>query len=333
VIQLPAHPITFADFMERCLYDPHGGYYTSGRPVFGPPGDFYTSSHTHPLFAEILADAIAALQGLLESAPPLDLVELGPGDGVLGRNILAHLSHAHPKLAGNVRYSPVELNTPLPKRICGIVFSNEFFDALPVHRVRVKGGELRELYVEADPSTGEIRETEGPISDDRIRDYMRNGFERRREGWDYEVNLRMLDWLGDLNRRIDKGYVITIDYGFLKEEYEQVDRAAGTVLSYSRHRVVTDPYLNPGRQDITAHVNFSVLIKTAREMGWTERPLKNQREFMMEWGLAERLIRAEQSFRKPSAQKIDELLHLKRLLLPGGISDVMKVLLQGIRVK
>jgi len=332
LIPLPAEPITFAEYMERCLYDPEHGYYTSGRQVFGPAGDFYTSAHTHPLFAEILADTFADLLGNLDVARPLHLVELGPGDRTLARRILSFLGRSHPSIAANTVYVPVDVNEVLPDRISGIVFSNEFFDALPVHRVRPGQGQLRELYVQAD-STGRIAETEGPLSDQRISGYVKAAFGRLREGWDYEVNLRMLECLHELNRRIDQAYVLTIDYGFLREEYHKEDRAAGTLLSYSRHQVVDDPYLHPGEQDLTSHVSFSVMIETGRAMGWVSQGPVTQRQFMEERGLMRRLVRAEQGFRDLNADLVQELLQLKRLLQPGGISDVMRVLVQAVRVR
>ncbi|MFB3904893.1 MAG: class I SAM-dependent methyltransferase [Acidobacteriota bacterium] len=330
---MPANPITFAEYMQRCLYDPVHGYYTSGRQVFGPAGDFYTSAHTHRLFAEILADAfVELLRSLDTGGGPVQLVELGPGDRSLANNILSCLEQTHPAVAGRLQYVPIEVNGALPDTIRGLVFSNEFFDALPVHRVRVHNGRVHELYVQAD-AAGQIAETEGPLSDSRIARYMEIAFGRLREGWEYEVNLRMVECLEDLNRRIGQAWVFTIDYGFLREEYGEADRRAGTLLSYSRHRAVDDPYSHPGEQDLTAHVNFSVMIETGRMLGWLDHGLKSQREFMNEKGLAERLKRMEQSFRELNADRVEELLQLKRLLEPGGISDVMRVLVQEVRVR
>ncbi len=317
--------------MERCLYDPRQGYYTSNRQVFGPAGDFYTSAHTHPLFAQMLADAFADLLSAFDPHAPFQLVELGPGDRSLATNILSHLDRDHPSVVANLSYIPVDVNDVLPDRVRGIVFSNEFFDALPVHRLRVCDGELRELYVQAE-ETGRIVETEGPVSDDRIPAYMKTAFGRLREGWEYEVNLRMVECLQDLNQRIEQAYVLTIDYGFLRGEYDQVDRAGGTLLSYSHHRVVDDPYLRPGEQDLTAHVSFSVIIETGRAMGWVDQGLKTQRRFMEERGLVGKLTRTEQGFRDLTVDHVQELLQLKRLLQPGGISDVMRVLVQEVRV-
>lgn len=330
MISLPRQPITFAEYMERCLYDPDQGYYTSGRQVFGPTGDFYTSAHTHPLFGEILADAFVDLLRNLDGGP-FQLVELGPGDKRLARSIRSYLERTHPSVAMNLEYVPVDVGDVLPGQIRGIVFSNEFFDALPVHRVRVRNRRLRELYVQADEA-GYISETEGPVSDNRIPAYLKMGFGRRREGWEYEANLRLIECLDELNRRIRQAYVFTIDYGFLREEYERFDRAAGTLLSYSRHQVVDNPYLKPGEQDLTAHVNFTVLIETGRAMGWVNHGLKSQRRFMEDNGLAQRLTGAEPRFQELNADRAQELLQLKRLLEPGGVSDVMRVLVQEVRV-
>lgn len=332
MIPLPwGQPITFAEYMERCLYDPHHGYYTAGRQVFGSAGDFYTSAHTHPLFAEILADAFVELLANLQDDHPVQLVELGPGDRSLADNLLAYLERAQPTVAGRLDYVPIEVHDKLPDRISGIVFSNEFFDALPVHRVRIRDGELRELYVEVDEA-GHVHETEGPLSDERIRGYAKMAFDRLQEGWDYEVNLRMVEFLEELNRRVVQGYVFTIDYGLLREEYHQVNRAAGTLLSYARHQVVDNPYLQPGEQDLTAHVHFSVMIDTGRGMGWTDQGLKSQRQFMEEKGLARKLMSAEPRFQELNAERAQELLELKRLLAPDGISDVMRVLVQQVRL-
>jgi SAM-dependent MidA family methyltransferase len=314
--------------MEYCLYDPENGYYTSGRRVFGPSGDFFTSPYAHPWFAEIMADACAAYLDRVDTDRELQLVELGAGEGVLGRTLIARLQTARPALFQRVRYIPVEVGQDPPCSILGVVFSNEFFDALPVHRIRVRKGGLREIYLDL----GErIRETEGPLSDPRIVDYMTRGFRTWKEGWDYEANLRLAEVLEDLDRRIERGFVITIDYGFLADEYDRLDRAAGTVLSYHRHRPVSDIYARPGSQDITAHVNFEVLRSAGDSLGWQSAPLKSQLQFLMEWGLEQRLLEEERlGLLNPA--RLDERLRLKTLLAPGGISETMRVLVQAVRI-
>ncbi len=322
--------VTFAQFMEHCLYDPSDGYYTSGRQVFGRSGDFYTSPYTHRFFAETVADACAAYLETLESEPrnKLHLIEYGAGTRLLGEQLTRRLQTAHPELARRVEYIPIDVQYGrLPERVNGVVFSNEFFDALPVHRVRVREGKIREIYVRLGQT---IREEEGDPSDARIEEFMRAGFPEWVEGWEYEVNLRMIEVLEQMDRALDHGYAITVDYGFQRNDYARVPRAAGTIMSYYRHQPVQDPYLRPGEQDITAHVNFDMLIERASALGWKSERLQTQREFLMRWGLAQRLLEEEQEGLLNTA-RIEERFGLKALLLPGGISDTMKVLVQAVR--
>ena len=320
--------VTFERFMDFCLYDPTHGYYTSEKKVFGPEGDYYTSPYTHPFFAQSLADAFASYFEALGRPHVFDLVELGAGEGILGGAVLGYLKAAHPIVFDHLQYQAVESQCPrLPSKIEGVVFSNEFFDALPVHRVRVRGSQLREIYVRIND---EISELEGEISDPRIREYMKSGFRHWEDGCEYEVNLRMVDMLQELEKRMECGFLLTIDYGYEWQHYQAMNRAGGTLMCYHRHQMVTNPYLNIGQQDITAHVNFDVMKKVGAELGWRNQPLKTQRRFLMEWGLEQKLLEEERrGLLNP--QRMQERVQLKTLLLPGGISDTMKVLVQVIR--
>ena len=314
--------------MEYCLYDPLCGYYTTKAKVFGPEGDFYTSPYTHPLFAEVLGDALGSYLAAVGGEAELHLVELGSGEGKLGGDVLGRLENHHPEIFARLTYLPVEVGrSPLPQEFRGVVFSNEFFDALPVHRVRVRGGELREVYVRFE---SELEEVEGELSDPRILEYMRSGFTEWREGYDYEVNLNMMETIEDLDRQFESGFVVTIDYGYQWKDYAASERPEGTLMCYHRHTAHPDPYINIGQQDITAHVNFEVLGKTGERLGWRGSDLKSQRQFLREWGLEARLMEKENREVLKAAQ-LEELLGLKRLLLPGGVSDTMKVLVQSVR--
>ena len=310
------------------LYDPLHGYYTTKSKVFGSEGDFYTSPYTHPLFAEVLGDALGSYLATLGGESELHLVELGSGEGILGGGVLSRLENHHPEIFARLAYLPLEVgHSKLPQQFRGVVFSNEFFDALPVHRVRVRGGELREVYVRFEPG---VEEVEGELSDPRILEYMRSGFAEWNEGYDYEVNLSMVETLEDLDRHLESGFLVTIDYGHRWEDYAAVERSGGTLMCYHRHRAHPDPYINIGQQDITAHVNFEVLERTGERLGWHGSDLKSQRQFLGEWGLEARLMEKENHEALKAAQ-LEELLGLKRLLLPGGVSDVMKVLVQSVR--
>lgn len=314
--------------MDFCLYDPEQGYYTTKEHIFGPQGDYYTSPYTHRVFGYCLADAMVHYFQLLARPGPFHLVELGVGEGFLGRHILTRLQDAHPEIFEEVMYCPVEVGEDPPDGIQGVVFSNEFFDALPVHRVRARGSEIREIHVLVDEK---ISELEGEVTDPRILEYMKTGFREWKDDHEYEVNLRMIEVMEDLDRRIDSAFVLTVDYGYDWEEYQAIDRPQGTLLCYRRHQVVTDPYVNLGRQDITAHVNFEVMTQTSERLGWENEPLTTQRHFLHKWGLEKHLEQEEaQGILNP--ERLEERLGLKSLLMPGGISDTMKVLVQKVRV-
>jgi SAM-dependent MidA family methyltransferase len=160
---------------------------------------------------------------------------------------------------------------------------------------------------------------------------MKEGFECWREGYKYEVNLRMIDVLEELDQKMNSGIILTVDYGYDATYYKTLDRAEGTLMCYQQHQVVSDPYINLGQQDITAHVNFLIMQRTGERLGWKINPLVTQREFLLNWGLKKRLSEEEeQGILNP--ERMDARLRLKRLLVPGGISDTMKVLLKEVRL-
>ncbi len=315
--------------MQWCLYDPEIGYYRRRRPVFGKQGDFFTSPYTHRLFAELLADFAA---GCLDSLGPgpLQMVELGAGEGLLGRQITSLMGERRSQLASRLEYVPVDVDGPdLPSTIRGLVFSNEFFDALPVHRVRVRDSKLREIHVAF--RDGQFVELEGDLSDSRIEDFMRSGFPVWREGAAYEVNLSMLDWLDKLNDRIDQAWVLTLDYGHDWPAYDSRPRPEGTLLCYRKHQAHADPYIDIGRQDITSHLCFRALLEKTRLLGWKDLPLQSQREFLMSHGLG-RLLVAEENRGLFNMDRLEDRLGLKRLLEPGGVSDSLAALVHRVRM-
>jgi SAM-dependent MidA family methyltransferase len=274
--------ITFERFMELALYHPQHGYYTSGKARLGKSGDFFTSVSVGPLFGRILARQFQQW-GVDE------VVEFGGHRGQLRQDVLA----AAPEL----RYRVAEVGDELPEKITGCVFSNEFLDALPVHRVC---GD-REVYV-----TGDFEETLGPMSDNRL--------PRLPEGYRSEFNLRALDWLEDVARRLQRGYVLTIDYGFEREEYFAPHHKDGHLQCYYRHTKSGNPYEHIGEQDITAHVEFTSLIEHGKKLGLEPVLFTTQERYLMKIGEAEILQTPD---RKPAHQ-----------LLHSTMGRAFKVLIQ-----
>jgi len=342
-------PLTFRDFMHAVLYDPELGYYNTERLKIGPQGDFYTSSNVHPAFGALLARAFAELWS--PSIEPLTIVEVGGGTGQLAVDVLSALRDEHPAIFEHLKYIAVDASPAMRTRqrekltdfedhvywcdlqdlerapINGIVFSNEFVDALPVHRVRKVGGTLEELYVERSTSGTSLALAWNKPSTKKIPEYVdRNGVPLR-QGQIVEINLDAVDWLSRLAAALKEGFLITIDYGDIAELLQGPDRESGTLRSFYRHHLIDSPLDRVGEQDLTASVNFTALIKYGRDLGFETVSYERQVAFLLRMGLIERIAGRDES--ESFAADLKDRLALKNLFVPGGISDNFRVLIQS----
>jgi SAM-dependent MidA family methyltransferase len=357
-------PITFRDFMDAALYDPEYGYYNTERLKIGPTGDYYTSSNVHAVFGAILADSFLDLWPMR----PLALVEIGAGSGQLALDILTALRTEHPCIFPETSYCIIETSPAMRarqqeklssfgkqvswtqiqdlERIEGIIFSNEVVDAMPVHRIRVSDSGIRELFVATAESIGpdfdpveprvaggtdsdpELLLAWGQPSSHRLEDYVRSIKIRLAEGQIIEMNLDALDWLTEMDRVLANGLLITIDYGDIAPHLYGPDRRAGTFRCFYNHRLVDDPLERIGEQDMTASVNFTVLMEHGAKLGLETLSYERQSAFLMRNGLIERM----EAMQDPigSMDEIKDRLALKNLFVPGGVSDNFRVLVQRV---
>ncbi len=342
-------PITFRDFMQAALYEPELGYYNTERLKIGAQGDYYTSSNVHPAFGAVLARAFADLW--TDSVQPLTVVEMGPGTGRLACDVLTAMRDEHPATFDNLTYVLVEESPAMRKRqrdgltafkghlrwtdlkqlertpIRGIVFSNEFVDALPVHRARYRSGSIQEQYVttaSADSMTHLWLVWANP-STKRLSEYVERADLRLTDGQTIEINLDAIDWLERIARTLERGWVVTIDYGDVAQEVYTPDRKSGTLRSFYRHRLIDSPLERIGEQDITASVDFSGLIEYGRDFGLELVSYERQTAFLIRMGLIERIAghRSSDSLEDPI-----ERLAVKNLFVPGGVSDSFRILIQ-----
>ena len=245
-------PVPFSRYMELALYHPELGYYRRARDPFGKEGDFYTAEQLQPVFGILIA---ARIRGLLrEMGEPEDalVVELGAGRA---------------EMAGafeGMRYIPVEIASgALPDRFRGCVFSNEFFDALPVEVAIRHGAEFLELRV---GWSGErFVWVEAGRVDAEADDYLSRYSAPRQGGDIVELNREALRWLERVAGRLERGLIFTIDYGYTARESARFPR--GTLMSYRRHRASEDVLEDPGGRDITAHVCFTALEEHGKRCG------------------------------------------------------------------
>src|SRR5579883_708265 len=299
--------LTFREFMQIALYHPEEGYYRRREPI-GARGDYLTSPELHPLFGALLRRQLAALWRALQRPAVFTVVEVGAGSGALARAILGaggdeldaalHYQIVEPEprlrelqartlgsLAGVVRWR--ESLAAEPAVANGCVVSNELIDSFPVHRVTVRDGRLRELWVgvdgdrfvdvEAEPSTPELSAY-----------FARLGL-LPGEGCLAEVNLDALAWIREAAAAIDRGFVLTLDYGYPARQLYAPWRRQGTLLCYSRHTVHSDPYVRLGQQDLTAHVDFTSLAAAGEGTGLRTLGFTTQQRFLAALGIDEAL--------------------------------------------
>lgn len=344
-------PIPFAEFMELALYWPAGGYY-AGRSAaaapFGPAGDYYTSPLAHPVFGALLAIQLYQGWQLLNCPNPFVVVELGAGNGLLSRDIIAAAAHLPNGFANCLRYLCIDRYNPagpahktdtaagiaritaagLPLRgLRGVILSNELLDAFPVHQVKMEGGQLREVYIAIDAS-GALTETLAAPSTPALAARLEELNIHLAEGQTAEINLQLDDWAGEIAAALDTGFVLTIDYGRPAAElYDYQRRPRGTLTAYYRHTQTDAPLRNIGRQDLTAQVDFTAVVNAGRRAGLTPLNLATQGPFLRNLGLdsfRRRLAAIPLSRRDLAANRAG----LAALANPGGMG-AFKVLAQG----
>lgn len=337
--------ITFAEFMEACLYHPLYGYYSRPHPE-RPAGDFYTSPDVHPIFGRLLGRQLREMWGLLDRPRAFTLVELGAGRGRLACDILDWVDQQKDDFVSALHYVALErsqtrraeLEQALTgrrarvvarlselERIEGCVLSNEFFDALPVHLVTWERGRLRELFTTAE-GEGLGESVDRPSRPD-LESYLERQEIHLLEGQRAEVNLEALAWVQEIAQVLARGFVLTIDYGYSAKELYHPSRYRGSLLAYREHRT-SERYLDtPGEQDLTAHVNFTALIDAGRNAGLEFTGLTTQGKFLMALGRENEFADLyEGSEREPD--RFQARLLLKSLIYPEGMGEIFKVLIQ-----
>ncbi|MHB9132363.1 MAG: class I SAM-dependent methyltransferase [Armatimonadota bacterium] len=294
--------LTFAEVMEIALYHPQGGYYTAYVEL-GPAGDFVTSPEEHPAFGALLARQAAQCWEAMGAPAEFLVIEMGGGRGALAEAFLSHAQAALPEFAAVLRYllidrSPrllaqqqerlasfgdhVQWAPSIPEQLTGLFLSNELVDAFPVHRVVMRGAELREWYVI--DAGGELAWEEGPLSTPELAAYFEHLGIQLVDGQQAEVNLAAIGWMRDVGKALTQGFVITIDFGHIAKHLYHPERGS-TLFAYRRQQVSEALLDNLGLQDLIAHVDFSTLVRTGKEVGLLPLGLVTQHHFLLNLGL------------------------------------------------
>lgn len=340
-------PITFAEYMRECLYHPFHGYYSKAEARRF--SDYYTSVDVHPIFGRLLARQFAEMWQQLDHPREFLLVEAAAGTGRLAGHVLEFAQAHLPDFFSALQYIAVERSPArcdqlanhlayfiqkgkcrpsieTPARVpAGCVFSNELLDALPVHRVLQQRGALKEIFVTTD---GKIfSEIPHPLSTCAISDYFSAQQITLEEGQLAEAGLEACDWITEIARRLDRGFVLTIDYGHEAGDLFDAHHQSGTVLSYSKHQASNNLYAAPGEQDLTAHVNFTALRQWGARHGLETLGLLTQTAFLLALGKGNDFADLYDNGMDESA-RVRARLQLKTLIYPEGLGERFQVLLQ-----
>ena len=325
--------ITFRDFMEAALYDPEGGYYACGGAI-GEGGDFVTSPALSPLFARAVARVFARDAPVFEGE--MVFCEAAAGAGGFLRDFREALEEMDPDVSRRTRLRAIERSAAgrarieaggLSERITadvsewegerfeGWVFSNELYDALPVHRVVRTEGRLFELGVCLSESGDAFEWTARPAPPE-LAAYLGRFQIDLAEAQVAEINLAAAPLHRSLCRLVSRGRAVAFDYGHRASVlYHPHARPRGTLAVHARGRRGADPLARPGQVDLTAHVNWDDLEAAGEAEGFSTDARIRQSRFLLEAGL----------FEDAGERRLDAL----RLFDPEGIGDALSVLLQS----
>lgn len=264
----PGRRITFARFMERALTEPGLGYYATSELRPTRAGDFLTAPELHPFFGRCVGRALTARWTEVGSPARFVVRESGAGRGTLRDTVRAGLRADGSGLAGAITWLPVDLPGRHPDTDgarADVVIANEYLDALPVHRLVVVDGAVRESWVTW--REGGFVWTDGELSSPSLVEPIRAAGVLLREGQVLEVRPAVGAWVEDV-ARTGPGLVLVIDYGHETAELYAPRRHAGTLMTYRGHVVGDDPFVAVGGQDITAHVDLGELRRAAQASGF-----------------------------------------------------------------
>jgi SAM-dependent MidA family methyltransferase len=332
-----------------------GDFYTSSHvsPIFG-----WTISRAIEKHLAAGENSTAeGRRGSKRPRPPVLIVEFGSGEGFLAKDILEYFQHLNPSLFERVQYVIVEQSPALRRaqarlfdqypdlqkrvRWCtadelepfsGVVLANEFVDALPFHRVVLTDDGYREIFV--DLSEGGFVEKFGMISSPRVDTLIHEVEAEFDESWDdpwpvgqqMEISIDALDWIGSLAERMERGRVIIIDYGDKAGKLYGHHPSQGTVRAFFQHQISDRYYEHVGEQDITADVNFSLLLKAALEYGFEDPEFTTQADFLLDNEILKVVEERERALHLSSEDARNARRQILNLTLPETMGTRFKVL-------
>lgn len=340
--------LSFRDFMELALYHPQSGYYATALNPVGKGADYVTAPVLSPVFSHALGNLVREFVRRNEGGV-CSIVDIGCGDGGLIESVARHSLVA----GGDVRFYGVDRElgriTPsaeqratffrtldeVPRDGAHLILSNELYDAFPFARLVRRGEHLHELYVQE--RGGVLDWTEEHASGEYEHYFERYGIELA-EGQFADVSLEWEAFHADVLRFVERGLVVTIDYGFPAEKlFHPRARRFGTAAAYAGQRVSRDLLADPGAQDLTAHINFSDLELAGERHGAKTLYFDRLAKFLLALDvMSHEIFRPVEESGITTTEEglalIDAREAARRLVLPDGIGEEMRVLVQAKNV-
>jgi SAM-dependent MidA family methyltransferase len=341
-------PITFYEWMSAALYDERDGYYCrADRIPQGRAGDYRTAPEASPLFAATFANYFSKLFTDLKWPQLWTIFEAGSAGGDFAHGLLSSLRRFEPQIFAATNYVIDEISPAARQRATdrlaefadrvsfrrfaevvkptmGIVFSNELIDALPVHRVIMRDGTLRELCVGLNKA--DFAWVECDVSP-RVEEYVERTCMQLAEGQIAEINLAAEDFISRAAAMLDPGYVVTVDYGAERDElWRSPNRQQGTLRAFRRHQFVDDVLATPGEQDLTTTIDWTQVREAGERSGLRTLRFERLDHFLLVEGLLSRL--REISSTLDAVEAIRLSTSSRELVLPTGLAASFQVLVQ-----
>jgi SAM-dependent MidA family methyltransferase len=335
--------LPFRDFVEVALYYPELGYYAKSISPVGKQGDFVTSPQISPVFSFALSLVISEFVRF-QAGGVCTIVDIGCGDGSLIHSLYEAGTPAEfwgvDRSLDRVRHRDgVKFTTNLsdvPRGDAQLVICNELFDALPFARLVMRGEHLHELWVTERDGLLDWSEHEAEA---KYNDYFAERGIELRDGQFADISLDWEPQYEEICRFVNRGLIMTFDYGHPEKQlFSGRIRRFGTAAAYSGHQVSRDLLANPGEQDLTAHINFSDLQRTGERKGFSTLFFDRQAKFLLAAGATEHeLFAPVDDVNLSTAEEALELRErreeARRLVLPDGIGEDIRVLVQGKGVR
>jgi SAM-dependent MidA family methyltransferase len=340
--------LSFMEYMQLALYEPGLGYYVAGLRKFGESGDFVTAPEVSPLFARCIA---RQAQQVLSCLGGGDVLEFGAGSGALAVELLLELEalDSLPEQYSILEVSPdlrqlqremfaekvpqllhrIQWFDEWPIQFRGFAFGNEVLDAMPVERFRWQEGHIQQARVVL--QEGKPTEIFVPADADLAADVNRIRSECSKswpeswpENFTSEINRWLMPWFDSFTQATESAALLLIDYGYPRDSYYHPMRADGTLRCHYRHHAHDDPYLHPGLQDISAHVDFSAVAEAGTQSALTLEGYTTQQQFLHNCGLFE-LVEAAMA-EADQIQRLKLSQQVKQLTLPGQMGETFSAI-------